>query len=262
MLSRNQIKYYSSLRQKKYRSVYGVFLAEGDKMVRELLSEPGNIFNIKTLLGLPEFLENCKVRPGVNTIEINQKVLSRISSLSTPNNAMLEIEIPHYRWSVSEIENTYSFFLENIQDPGNLGTIIRTADWFGVRNIFLSDESVDLYNPKVIQSTMGSFARVKVHYVKPDKLLDEISKLPRTYQTIAATLNGENIFETPLSGSGMFLFGNESRGLSKNLSAKTELKINIPGSTENNGAESLNLSIAVGIIGAEIIRRKTIQNGS
>ena len=262
MLSRNQIKYYSSLRQKKSRIAHGVFLAEGDKMVRELLADPGEIYKPRNLLALPEFLEKCK-RPGkINTLVINEKELGRISSLSSPNKALLEINIPDYSWSASDIEHEYSFYLENIQDPGNLGTIIRTADWFGIRNIFLSEESVDLYNPKAIQSTMGSFARVKVHYIKPEEFFQEPKKLPSSYLSIATALNGENIYKAKLGTCGIFLFGNESRGLSKKTSDHADITISIPGSENNKGAESLNLSTAVGIIGAEIIRRKTIQNGS
>ncbi|MFW5821529.1 MAG: TrmH family RNA methyltransferase [Bacteroidota bacterium] len=262
MLSRNQLKYYSSLQQKKYRYIHKSFLAEGDKIVRELLKDPGDFLKIKTLVALPEFLEECKMNRGIDKVEVNQKELDRISSLSSPNKAILEIEIPQYPWSAFELKDDFSFFLENIQDPGNLGTIIRTADWFGIPNLFLTDESVDLYNPKVIQSTMGSFARVRVHYVKPEDFFHEIRKLPPSYQSIATALDGENIFKTQFNRSGVFLFGNESRGLSKVLSEQADVKIHIPGSEVNSGAESLNLSIAVGIIGAEIIRRKTIQNES
>lgn len=231
-------------------------------MVRELLSDPGEIYKPRNLLALPEFIEKCNSPEKINTLVINEKELSRISSLSTPNKALMEINIPNYSWSVSDIEQGYSFYLENIQDPGNLGTIIRTADWFGIRNIFLSEESVDIYNPKVIQSTMGSFARVKVHYIKPDKFFQETERLPPSYLSIATTLDGENIYKTKLGTSGIFLFGNESHGLSKKISDHADIKISIPGSSDNKGAESLNLSTAVGIIGAEIIRRRTIQNGN
>ncbi len=257
MLSRNQLKYYSSLKQKKIRNEYKVFLAEGDKIVKELLLNSGSGYKLRSLLALPSFLNSDTYIPAnIPTIEISEKELKRISSLSSPNKAILEIEIPEYGWSPAEIENCYSFFLEKIQDPGNLGTIIRTADWFGIKNIFCSQDSVDHYNPKVIQASMGSFSRVKVHYTETESLFDGIKKMASGYQTISAVLDGENLYKFPLTGRGMFFFGNESKGLGKKISERTEHRITIPGHSEKYGAESLNLSIAVGITGSEITRKK------
>lgn len=262
MLSKSQLKYYSSLKQKKYRKAKKAFLAEGDKMVKELLQNPGNIYRLKTLLFLPEFMETANLSSSKHEfIEINEQELKRISSLSAPNGAILEIEIPDYYWNPGEFKNEFSFFLEDIQDPGNLGTIIRTADWFGIRNIFLSSDSVDLYNPKVIQATMGSFTRVRVHYVNPGELFEETDRFSN-YQTIATVLEGRNIYESELGKCGMIFFGNESKGLSKRISSHTKQKLSIPGHPVRCGAESLNLSIAAGIIASELNRRKLIRNES
>ena len=261
MLSKSQLKYYSSLKQKKYRSLYKAFIAEGDKMVNDLISNPGNLYKLKSLLALPDFL-NREISSNTHfeIIEINEKELKRISSLSSPNRAILEIEIPEYHWKQEDIQNEFSFFFENIQDPGNLGTIIRTADWFGISNIFLSRESADLYNPKVIQSTMGSFTRVRVHYIDAEKIFEETNRFPSNYNTIATVLDGENIYETETGKCGMIFFGNESRGLSEQISSRANQKLCIPGHPLKSGAESLNLSIATGIIASEINRRKLTQN--
>jgi len=260
MLSKNQIKYYSSLRQKKFRKNHGVFLAEGDKIVREFILDPG-FFKIKTLLAVPSFLRDMP-DPDASTVifEITEKELQRISSLTTPNKAVLECEIPYYEWSSEEIQNQYSFYLENIQDPGNLGTIIRTADWFGIKTIFCSPSSVDIYNPKVIQSTMGSIARVRVHYVDATELLNNKLLNKTGYNTVATILSGNDFYRLELSKHGMIFFGNESKGLSPDIVNQCKIKASIPAHPGRSGSDSLNISIAAGIISSELFRRALIQN--
>lgn len=262
MLSRNQLKYYASLKQKKFRMQYESFLAEGDKMVKEFIKDPG-LFEPKTLLALPSFIAQLNSSSlNIKIIEITEKELSRISSLSTPNQAIMEIRIPDYEWSEDEIYNNYSLYFENIQDPGNMGTIIRTADWFGIRNIFCSPGSVDIYNPKVIQATMGSISRVKVHYTEHHIFLEPDAGIKRNFQTLATGLVGENIYDLELKDSGIIFFGNESSGLSDEIVDKCDGTISIPGHRDIRGAESLNLSIATGIICSEMLRKGLIRNGS
>jgi TrmH family RNA methyltransferase len=262
MLSRNELKYYSSLRQKKYRSEHKSFLAEGDKMVKDLLKNPGNIFRIKTLLFSEKFTQFPEgIEKEIDLIPLSDKELKRISSLSSPTNSILEIEIPEYSIPLSVIRYGYSLFLDNIQDPGNLGTIIRTADWFGIRTIFLSSGSVDLYNPKVIQSTMGSFSRVKIQYTDPVNFIESLKKLDE-FQLLGAELKGEDIFKISLQKNGIIFLGNESKGLSKEVSELLDRKIKIPGQSGQSGAESLNLSVAAGIISSELFRRNLIQSGN
>jgi len=261
MLSKNQLKYFASLKRKKIREEYQSFLAEGDKIVSELLSNPG-FFNIKTLLALPAYLKELSmVPPDIPVIEINKKDLERISSLSAPNKALLEIQIPRFEWTFNEIKNMFCFFLDNIQDPGNLGTIIRTADWFGINPIFCSPGSVDLYNPKVIQASMGSISRIKVHYTEASFLLKN-AEVVDNYTTIATIAGGKNLFNLETGSKGIIFFGNESKGLNNDIINKCKIKAGIPAYPEKSGAKSLNLAISVGIISSEIRRKKLIQNGS
>lgn len=230
--------------------------------MQELITEPGH-FKLKSLLALPSFLEKLNhAELNFEVSEITEKELTRISSLSTPNQAILEIEIPDYKWSEKEIYHSYSLYYENIQDPGNLGTIIRTADWFDIRNIFCSPGSVDIYNPKVIQATMGSISRVKIHYEEPGVFINPDITFPPDFLTIATSLEGQNVYDLELNNSGIIFFGNESSGLSRDIMEKCSRKISIPRYPGVRGAESLNLSIASGIICSEILRNRFIRNGN
>ena len=263
MLSRNQVKYYSSLRYKKFRNKFGVFLAEGNKIVQELTKQSSDLIRLKTLLALPEFLKQEENWPkSLKIIEISEEDLKRISSLTTPNQAILEIEIPNYTWVPEDILSQYSFFLDNIQDPGNLGTIIRIADWFGINHIFCSPGSVDVFNPKVIQSTMGSFARIKVHY----EMSNIFTEMPEfsfpEYLKVAAVLEGESIYEANLGNGGIIFFGNESKGLEQSIIDRADKRISILRYPGHSGAESLNISSAAAIFGSELLRRKLTQSGN
>lgn len=232
-------------------------------MVQELLKQPQKFLRFKTLLALPEFLKRMNTLPeSLNILEINKEDLSRISSLTAPNQAILEIEIPHYQWKPNEIIKNFSFFLDNIQDPGNLGTIIRTADWFGIQNVFCSRGSVDLYNPKVIQATMGSFSRVRVHYEDAATfgLLPEFQN--SNFLKVATVLNGENMYESEFGNCGIIFFGNESKGLNSSIIEKADKRVSILKNPEHSGAESLNISVAAAIFGSELLRRRLIRNES
>jgi RNA methyltransferase, TrmH family len=259
MLSNNQLKYYSSLRQKKFRQLHGKFLAEGDKIVLDILKTPDSFLSIVSLLCTNSFISHHSIPKNIQIQLISDKELERISTLKSPNQAILELNIPEYHADFSIIQDKLSLFFEDIRDPGNLGTIVRTADWFGIDEIFCSTESVDLFNPKTIQSSMGSFARVKVHYRDSQELFQDIVDF-NDYPLIATLLEGNNIYQSDLPSHGMIFFGNESKGLSKNISEKCPYKISIP-SSENSMAESLNLAISTGIICSEF-RRRFIQNGS
>ncbi len=261
MLSKNQIRYYSSLKRKKFRKEYHSFLAEGDKIVTELLQKPG-FLKLKTLLALPSYLKELDDIPAdIQVTELNEKELKRISSLSSPNQALLEIHIPGHEWNFNELQNRISFFFDNIQDPGNLGTIVRTADWFGINPIFCSTNSVDIYNPKVIQASMGSISRVKVHYTDASTILKHSEK-DHNFITYATIPGGNSIYEMEPFSSGMFFFGNESKGLNDKIIGNCSTNVGIPARHEQPGAESLNLSISAGIIASELLRKKIIQNGS
>lgn len=233
MLSKSKIKLIQSLRLKKFRKENGLFIIEGEKPVEEIYRSN---YKIRELFFIqkPSWL----LDEEVDFTEISEAELKKISSLSSPNNVLALVEIPELKLSDSIYSSELVLALEDIRDPGNLGTIIRTADWFGIKTIFCSKESVDCFNQKVVQSTMGSITRVNVHYVD---LATEIPKFENSYITV---LDGENLKEVEKPTSGIIIFGNESNGVSEELIelSKTKLTINKIG-----GAESLNVATAAAI---------------
>jgi TrmH family RNA methyltransferase len=258
MISNNQIKIYSSLRNKKYREIHHKFLAEGEKIVIDLLNSPIQNFRIQNLITTSEFLNTHPATTFSNIpeiYEVSAAILERISSLNTPNKAILVCDLPVYAPVFMDISRGLSLFLDDIRDPGNLGTIIRTADWFGIHHIFCSKESVDVYNPKVVQSTMGALCRVKVYYIETTALIQEIKKI-QSFPLIGTLLEGENIYSTELPSKGVIVMGNESRGISENLQIVLDYKIKIPSEgNRSESSESLNVAMAAGIIMAEFRRR-------
>lgn len=234
MLSKAQIKYIQSLQHKKYRQKSGQFIAEGDKIVPELLSEGvpvQEVYATASWISAHEQLLN-----NVRVTAVDEAVLKQISALTTPNQAMALLNIPEPTPAV--LKGVVTIALETIQDPGNLGTIIRIADWFGIKQVICSPDCVDAYNPKTIQATMGSIARVRV-------IESEIIPLLQEVPSYAATLHGTNIVEFKKIEEGIILIGNESRGLSDQVIAACTYRITIP---RLGGAESLNAGIAAGII--------------
>ena len=234
MITKNQIKLVRSLRIKKNRLQSGFFVAEGEKIVDELLKsdlEAVNIFSIS------EKYKNLK-----NYISINSTQLKQISNLKSPNKVLGIFKIPANK----EIDfNSNIIALEEINDPGNLGTIIRLCDWFGIKNIICSQNSVDCYNPKVVQSSMGSISRVSISYMEFDNLISSVS-----YNTVAADLNGKSLKEHIFSKNQIIFFGNESNGFSQKVSSNIKTKITIQ--RYNDNVESLNLASSVAIVLSEL----------
>ena len=234
MITKNQIKLIKSLRLKKNRIQSGFFVAEGEKIVDELLKsdlEAVNIFSIS------EKYKNLK-----NYISINSTQLKQISNLKSPNNVLGIFKIPVNK----EIDfNSNIVALEEINDPGNLGTIIRLCDWFGIKNIICSQNSVDCYNPKVVQSSMGSISRVSISYMEFDNLISSVS-----YNTVAADLHGKSLKEHIFSKNQIIFFGNESNGFSQKVSSNIKTKITIQ--RYNDNVESLNLASSVAIVLSEL----------
>lgn len=221
-----------------------MFVAEGKKTVAEILNSS---LKVNTLYHLKEF----QISSLVSGIEIDERELKKISFLETPNEALCLVEIPRYKINLKEISEKISIFLDNIKDPGNLGNIIRIADWFGIENIFCSPECVDAYNPKVVQASMGSIARVKIH----ESVKEMVRKMRITdseFPIYATTLDGKNIYEEKLSKNGLLIFGNESSGISKEILELAGKKISIP---RFGRAESLNVAASVAIICSEFMRR-------
>ncbi|MES2006118.1 MAG: RNA methyltransferase [Bacteroidota bacterium] len=234
MLSKNELKYIQSLCQKKQRQSEGLFLVEGAKLVDELLQ---SAYRVRKIYALPEWLAAHKT--SVATETITPLELERISNLQTPNQvlAVAEQEQPHKE---PELNGQLSLVLDGIQDPGNLGTIIRIADWFGITQVIASEDTVEVYNPKVIQSTMGSFTRVQVWY-KPLAAWIPSVKIP----VYGALLKGKNIHGEPGIEEGLLVIGNESKGIGKALLPFINHPVTIP---RIGGAESLNAAVATGII--------------
>ena len=234
MISKNQIKLIKSLKSKKNRKQSGFFVAEGDKIVDELLKSDLDTVNI--------FSTSEKYKNLNNYISINSTQLKQISNLKSPNNVLGIFKIPANK----EIDfNANIIALEDINDPGNLGTIIRLCDWFGIKNIICSQNSVDCYNPKVIQSSMGSISRVSISYIKLDNLISSVN-----YNTVAADLDGKNLNEYIFSKNQIIFFGNESNGFSQKVSSKIKNKITIQ--RNNDNVESLNLASSVAIVLSEL----------
>ncbi|NVN93711.1 MAG: RNA methyltransferase [Bacteroidetes bacterium] len=251
MLSKNTIKYITSLKQKKFRDEFRQFVAEGDKLVSELLL---SYLKIVEIFAVKEWFSAHNIAGNIKVTEVTAFELERISGLTTPNLVIALLEIPdNEKFETINFDNLI-LVLDEIKDPGNLGTIIRIADWFGIKDIICSNHTVDIYNPKVVQATMGSIARVIVHYTELTTFLKEIPKNIPVYGTL---LSGENIYTQDLTKNGMIIIGNESKGISGELLPLIKTKLLIPSFPENNEsrAESLNASIACAIVCAEFKRR-------
>lgn len=249
MLTNEKIKLIKSLSDKKHRKEYGLFVVEGDKMVRELAEGP---FIIEEVFALDEWLtENAAAFGKKHRLTlVNASQLSRMSHFTTANKALALVCMPENTELPSKAFQSRVLAIDSVQDPGNLGTIIRTADWFGITTLVCSPLCADVYNPKVLQATMGSFQRVKVYYVELDAFFQGLSpEIP----VMAATLDGENMYEAGFPQWGVLLMGNESRGVSQNLIKYVNKRIFIPSpvSAGQARAESLNVGIATGILLAE-----------
>ena len=249
MLSINQQKYLRALTQKKYRDKFGVFVVEGEKIVQEVLENEQ--FKVEKIFGLKDwFYQNrhlLKQREHLFT-EISDKELQQISNLSTPNQVFLVVEQPTASLQKEKLTDNYALYLDNIQDPGNLGTIWRIADWFGFPYVFCSKGCVDWTNPKVIQSSMGAFLRVQIIQKEFADLTNELPGVP----TYAAVLGGENVFHTQFAKNGILIIGNESKGISEELQATPTFKIAIT-KGKNGGTEDLNAAVATGIICGQLV---------
>ena len=256
MLSKKQIKLIGSLKFKKFRVKHDLFIAEGVKIVSELLDYP---LEIRLLFATKSAKPRQLAGKSIEVCEITEKELKRISSLTTPNEVICAVKIPEYSLDLKEIMSSLNLVLDNINDPGNLGTIIRIADWFGIQNVICSENCVDVYNPKVVQATMGSIARIKVHYVDLVKFLMEVKnkkeireiKGIKEFPVYGAVLNGENIYQKKMCKNGLIILGNETEGISDAIVAFVTDNISIP---SFGRAESLNVAVAAAIVCSEFRR--------
>jgi len=256
MLSTNKIKHIRSLGSKKYRIAEGLFIAEGEKLVMEMLDSE---FSVTYIAGTKDWFEKqnkqtlnqCKEQDVVN-----QKELDRLSFQKTPQNVLCVAKLPNYQLNFEELKNELTLVLDNVQDPGNLGTILRVADWFGIGHIICIEDTADAFNPKVVQSTMGAICRVKTYYEDFETLLPKIKSLG--LPLYGTTLDGENVYNTPLANEGLIMMGNESKGINAQWIKMLDKKLMIPFYPEKKKrSESLNVAIASAIVCAEFRRRQS-----
>lgn len=265
MLTKSRLSLLRSLRQKKFRGEHGLFVAEGDKLVPELLRSS---FAVETIYATDDWLkENMKIaRKAGEFVPVTKDELSRISSLVTPQRVLAVAGIPQYTLNEKQLLSAYSLLLDGIRDPGNMGTIIRIADWFGIRDIICSPDSAEIWNPKVVQASMGSLLRVRAHVMAPVKFLElmkaEAGRLNINAPVVYGTfLDGENIYTTSFSHSGVIVIGNEANGISHETTSFIDRKITIPpvlAETKTEKPESLNAAVATAIVCAEMRRTTRI----
>lgn len=255
MLSKNRLKLIRSLAGRKARQGKKLFIVEGDTIVREML-RPVEGFPIHSLYATRQWIDrNQETLSGeYEVVEVDPGQLKKISGQSAPNKVFAVVHLPVTDPGGLHTDPDIILGLYQLRDPGNLGTILRVADWFGIRHVVCSPDSVDLYNPKVIQSSMGSFLRVKVHYLELEDLIRE-SKATRKFNVYATGMKGRDLYEMPLDAPGMILLGNESRGLTSSLAGLADSTVGIPSHDSDSHPESLNVAVSAAILCAEFRRR-------
>lgn len=250
MISKNQIKYIQSLHLKKNREKDGFFIIEGVKLVSEFLES--DAFEIKELFATEEYLSQNKLPIKTKNIpfhSVAEEELKKISQLITPNKVLALVAVQKNVLDKELLLSGLTIYLDDIRDPGNLGTIIRIADWFGITQVICSETTTELYNFKTLQATMGAVLRVKVVYEDLENVLSAVPQIP----VYGALLNGANIYKTELK-KGIVVIGNEANGISESIMKLITQAITIP-SAMNNGSESLNAANACGIICSEFFRQ-------
>ncbi|WP_452229804.1 TrmH family RNA methyltransferase [Lacinutrix sp. MEBiC02404] len=238
MLSKSQIKLITSLKQKKYRQQEGLFVAEGLKTIKELLNSSLKLYHVFTTTSFEMDV--------IEETVISEKELKKISFLTTPNTALAVFRIP----DATEIKtNRLIVALDAVRDPGNLGTIIRLCDWFGIVDLVCSNATVDCYNPKVVQATMGSITRVNVSYLNLENFLKQSNT-----EVFGAFMDGENVYKSELPNAGILVLGNEANGISAAMEALVTKRISIPRFGQLQATESLNVATATAILLSEFKR--------
>lgn len=252
MLSKHVTKIVQNLEKKKFREKYNLFKIEGEKLVQELLLSG---LNIKTVIAYPEWLEINRTRlEGLEVIEVCEKEMHSISNFQSLPQVIALAEIPQYSCPDDEIRHSLSLVLNGIQDPGNLGTIVRLADWFGIRTLFCDTDCAGVFNPKSVQASMGAVFRVKVFYTELTSLIKKYKS--ETFHCYGTFLAGENIYTATLGTAGFIVMGNEGKGISPEIEPLVDLRLTIPSFAGNpNSTESLNVGVASGIMLSEFKRR-------
>lgn len=247
MLSKNKIKFIQSLAQKKERNETGCFLAEGNKLIDDTIG----LFDCPLLVATESWhLNHPDVQAG-EKITASTPEIAKASLLKSPQDVLAVYRKPIYNLQPESLTGQLILALDTIQDPGNLGTIVRLADWFGIEHLVCSPDCADLYNPKTVQATMGAIARVKVHYMPLEDFFGQVKDMP-VYGTF---LDGQNMYETELTRHGIIVMGNEGNGISARLEPLITKRLYIPSfPSDRQTSESLNVAIATAVICAEFRR--------
>jgi RNA methyltransferase, TrmH family len=254
-LSKSDVKYVKSLGIKKYRQKYNKFVVEGDKMVQELLRQ--HRFSVEALFALPAWLEKTAGdadKQADRCEAVSEQQLAQLSLLSSPHQALAVVEIPEAA-DCTLPQDGWSLYLDGLQDPANLGAILRVADWFGMHKVVLGPGTVDLYNPKTIQASMGSFLRVSC----PECSLQEIATRQPSLLRLGGDAGGGSIFDLTLPPAGVLVIGREGSGLREETTGLLQQLVNIPPG-KGGGAESLNAAVATGILCAVIDRQISVSS--
>lgn len=252
MLSKHVTKIVQNLEKKKFREKYNIFKIEGEKLVGELLASG---LKINTIIACPEWIERNRERlKQINVQEADEKEMRMVSNFQSLPEVAALAEIPEYTYDEKFVRDSLSLVLNGIQDPGNLGTILRLADWFGIRTIFCDSDCAGVYNPKCVQASMGAIFRVKVFYTDLTSLIKEYKS--ETFHCYGTFLAGNDIYRTQLDAKGFIVMGNEGKGISPEIEQLVDLRLTIPSFAGNpDSTESLNVGVAAGIMLSEFKRR-------
>lgn len=246
MLSNTDIKLYSSLKHKKFRLEHQLFLVEGHKTIEELLKSN---LKVKAILGIEERLKQSACLGMECSEVVNVKTLERVSNMKSASDIIAVVHIPKKNKAESIGR---SILIDDIQDPGNLGTIIRTAHWFGFNQVVCSENSVDIYNHKVIQSSMGAVFKLKVSYSNLETIIPEMQT--EGLRVLGTFMEGESIYKFNFTDQDVFILGNEGKGISKKIERIIDKKISIPNFSKGDATESLNISIAGAVVCSEMAK--------
>ena len=252
MLSKQITKIIQNLEKKKFREKYNLFKIEGEKLVAELLRSP---LAVHAIIAYPEWIQaNGHLLGKTQVLETDEKGMKAISNFQSLPHVMALAEIPNHPYRPDEVAGTLSLVLNGIQDPGNLGTILRIADWFGVSHLLCDRDCASIYNPKCVQASMGAIFRVHAYYLD---LPETIRQLKTKGMPVFGTfLDGENIYTSPLPSQGLIIMGNEGKGIAEGIGQLADFRLTIPNFTPTGvSSESLNVGVATGIILSEFKRR-------
>ena len=252
MLSKQITKIIQNLEKKKFREKYNLFKIEGEKLVAELLRSP---LAVHAIIAYPEWIQtNGHLLGKTQVLETDEKGMKAISNFQSLPHVMALAEIPNHPYHPDEVAGTLSLVLNGIQDPGNLGTILRIADWFGVSHLLCDRDCASIYTPKCVQASMGAIFRVHAYYLD---LPETIRQLKAKGMPVFGTfLDGENIYTSPLPSQGLIIMGNEGKGIAEDIGKLADFRLTIPNFTPAGASsESLNVGVATGIILSEFKRR-------